>query len=75
MGSPIRQVPGAIATGTTLERACGAQVYRRKASGNVEFEELKWEEPSIEFRFVRGNVEQKDNVFGMPAGCKNGDIN
>jgi hypothetical protein len=43
----------------------GAQMYRRCADGKVEFEELIWEEPSSEFRFARGNMEQKDNVLGL----------
>jgi hypothetical protein len=54
---------------------CGMQMYRRCANGKVEFEELKWEEPSTEVRFVRGNMGQKDNVLGMPAGSKRGYIN
>ncbi len=43
--------------------------------GRVEFEELKWEEPSAEFRFARGNIGQRDNVLGIPAGSKKGRIN
>ena len=54
---------------------CGMQVYRRGANGKVEFEELEWYEPSTEFRFARGNMGQKDNVLGMPAGLKQGYIN
>ena len=54
---------------------CGAQMYSRCSTGKVEFEELKWEEPSTEVRFVRGNMGQKDNVLGIPAGSKQGYIN
>lgn len=53
----------------------GAQLYRRSASGKVEFEELQWEEPSTEYRFARGNMGRKDNVWGMPAGSKKRYIN
>jgi hypothetical protein len=50
-------------------------MYRRSASGNFEFEELKWEEPSAEFRFAPGHMGQKDSVLGMSAGSKKGRIN
>jgi len=49
---------------------CGMQMYRRGADGKVEFEELKWEEPSAEFQFARGNLRQKANVLDVPAGSK-----
>jgi hypothetical protein len=49
---------------------CGIQMYQRCANGKVEFEELKWTEPSTEFRFARGNMGQKDNVLGMPTASK-----
>jgi len=49
---------------------CGIQVYRRCANGKVEFEELKWEEPSTEFRFARGNMGQRDDVLDVPAASK-----
>jgi hypothetical protein len=54
---------------------CGVQMYRRCADGKVVFEELQWQEPSTEFRFARGNIGQRDNVLGMPAGAKKGYIN
>jgi hypothetical protein len=54
---------------------CGAQIYRRCANGKVDFEELKWGEPFAEFRFALDNMEQKDNVLGVPAGSKKGYIN
>ncbi len=45
----------------------GAQMFRRSASGKVEFEKLKWEEQSAEFRFARGNMEDGNNELGKPA--------
>ena len=54
---------------------CGMQMYRRCANGKVEFEELKWAEPSTEFRFARSKMGQKDNVLGMSAGSRKGYIN
>ena len=45
-------------------------MYQRCAHGKVEFEELKWTSTGIEF--ARGNMGQKDNLFGMPAGSKDG---
>jgi hypothetical protein len=46
---------------------CGLQMYRRCADGKIEFEELKWGEPSTEFRFARGNMGERNNELGMPA--------
>lgn len=54
---------------------CGAQMQRRCADGKVEFDELKWEKPSTEFRFARGNMGQTNNVLGVPAASKKGCIN
>jgi hypothetical protein len=49
---------------------CGVQMYRRCADGKIEFEELKWEEPSAEFRFARGNTGQQENVLGLSADSR-----
>ncbi len=47
---------------------CGMQMYRRSANGKVEFEELKWQEPSTEIRSARGNIGQTNNVLAfIPA--------
>lgn len=54
---------------------CGVQKYRSCADGKVEFDELKWEKPSTEFRFARGNMGQTNNVLGVPAASKKGCIN